>query len=327
MLIAAVVRGIMTDHMDYYSHLLITLCSFVCIETCPTVKLPISTYKKFSTVFLFTALILQIAYYFGPLKNTYFENTDSIGLNFSNPNAAGLWLACLFILLSQSSFLYRGIKRIFFIGASIAILPIIIATKSRNSLFACVFFISILIFIKLFKIKRIPNWILFILSCLPVIIFFFYMFVIIDNKDFWNELFSISSINKNIDAREVIWQRVLNDFWHCFLIGDYKKYYDHQLHNSLMTIYCRFGAFATAIVCSITYKTLKKLQEEYSFTAALSLSSILFTGCFETSIFIGVAGLYLMLLLVPACSIAENTNKYNHSSTDDVVSPPFASPA
>lgn len=314
MLFAAVARGIVTGNMDYITHILITLCSFVCIETCVTVQMPVATYKKISVFFLLTTLILHAAYYIGPLKGSYFKATDSIALNFSNPNAAGLWLACLFILNFQSSFLYKGIKRIIFIGTALAILPIIMATKSRNSLFACVFFLVILICSKLFKIKKIPNWILFILSCLPIIVFFFYMFVIIENKDFWNELFSISSINKDINARESIWRYVTDDFWHCFLIGDYKKYYNEQMHNSLMTIYCRFGAIVTALVCGITYKTLKNLQEQYSFTAALSLSAILFTGCFEASVFIGIAGLYLMLLLVPACSIAEGANEYNYYS-------------
>ena len=78
------------------------------------------------------------------------------------------------------------------------------------------------------------------------------------------------------------------------------------MHNSLLTIFCRFGAPATVLSCVSIYQALKNLQEKASFYAALSLSAIFFTGCFEASVFVGIAGMYLMLLLIPACASVED---------------------
>ena len=196
-----------------------------------------------------------------------------------------------------------------FICVAVGLLPIIIATQSRNSYLACLFLLGGAICAKAFKIKKVPNWVLVCIVWLPIIVFVFYMFVIVENMSFWENIFSIDNIDKGLGTRKNIWQAVLDDFWHCFLFGDYKKYYNGQMHNSLLTVFCRFGAPATIAVCVLLYKALKKIQDNTDFYSVLSLAAVLFTGCFEASVFIGVAGLYIMLLLIPAGSAAE----YNYN--------------
>ncbi len=305
--LASIANGFRYNVLDYYTHILISLCMYMCLDVSAHIKLKVSTFKRISNLFFITTVILLAAYYFGPLKTTYFNyEIGSVSLNFANPNAAGIWLTCIFILLVYSSFLFRRIRKIMYLGAAIGILPIILATQSRNSFLAALLFIIGIIATKLFRIKRVPNFILLILAVLPLIVFFFYMFVIVENLDFWANLFSISGIEKGLGTRVRVWQNVIDDFGHCFLVGDYYKYYNSQMHNSLLTIFCRFGAACTVLSCVSIYNSLKKLQDSSSFFAALSLSAIFFTGCFETSIFIGIAGLYLMVLLIPACASVEN---------------------
>ncbi len=306
--LASLVDGLLSD-MDYYTHVLITLCIFICIEVGPNIRITLKTFKIIANMFFVTALILLVAYYLGPLKSTYFGLQNAICLNMLNPNAAGLWVTCIFIILLYSSFLFKKFKRVFFWGVALGLLPIILATQSRNSFFACVFFIAGLFFTKLFNIKKVPKFVLAILAVLPLIVFWFYMFVVIENMSFWQELFSIESINKGIGTRVDIWQRVINNFDNCFWLGDYHKYYNSQQHNSLLTIFCRFGGIVTVLACISIYQSLKNLQDNSSFYAALSMSAIYFTGCFEASIFVGIAGMYLMLILIPACASAENNEK------------------
>ncbi len=310
---ASIVNGFMFNEMDYYTHVLITLCIFICIEVGSNVKISIGTFKTIARMFLITSIILLIAYYLGPLKRTYFDYTiGSISLNFNNPNAAGLWLTCIFILLLYSSFLFTGYKQILYIGVALAILPIVVATQSRNSFLACLFFMAGVIATKFFKIKKVPDWVLAVLAVLPLIVFFVYMFVIIENIDFWENLLKINSIDKGLGTRRSIWQKVVDDAGRCFLFGQYPDYYNSQMHNSLLTLFCRFGAPTTALACVSIYKALKNLQENSSFYAALSLGAIFFTGCFEASVFVGIAGMYLMLLLIPACASVENVeHSYN----------------
>ena len=300
---AAIIRGLEFE-TDYYTHLLITVCIFICIDVSAHVKISVETFRKISNMFLVTALILIIAYYFGPLKSSYFKWTNSICLNFANPNAAGLWLTCFFIMLFFSSFLFRKFKKLVFLAVAVALLPIVIATQSRNSYFACLFLVGCVFFTRFFNINKASKWFLVIIATLPLIVFFGYMYIIVPNMDYWNDFFSISSADKGIDTRENIWQRVLDNFESCFFLGNYQKYFDSQQHNSLITIFCRFGAIATALLCKLLYRAMKNLQDNASFFATLGLAAILFTGCFEASVFVGVAGMYLMLLLIPACASA-----------------------
>jgi len=306
--LASMVDGFLSD-MDYYTHVLITLCIFICIEVGPNIRITVKTFKIIAGMFFVTAVILLLAYYFGPLKSTYFGLQDAICLNMLNPNAAGLWVTCIFIIILYSSFLFEKIKRLMFFAIAIGLLPIILATQSRNSFFACVLFVVGLIFTKVFNIKKVPNFVLLVLAVLPLIVFWFYMFVIVENMSFWEDFFSIDVIDKGLGTRIDIWKKVINNFDNCFWFGDYHKYYNSQQHNSLLTIFCRFGGIVTVLACISIYNSLKKLQENSSFYAALSLSAIYFTGCFEASIFVGIAGMYLMLLLIPACASAEGTQK------------------
>ena len=306
--LASLKDGLLSD-MDYYTHVLITLCIFICIEVGPNIRINHKTFKIIANMFLVTALILLAAYYFGPLKSTHFGLQNAICLNMVNPNAAGLWVACIFIVLLYSSFLFKKLKRMLFLSVSVGLLPIILATQSRNSYFACILFVTGLIFTKIFKIKKVPNWILAILAALPLIVFWFYMFVIVENMGFWQNLFSLESINKDLGTRVDIWQKVINNFDNCFWLGDYHKYYNSQQHNSLLTIFCRFGGAVTVLACVSIYRSLKNLQDNSSFYAALSLSAVYFTGCFEASVFVGIAGMYLMLLLIPACASAEKVEE------------------
>ncbi len=305
MIIVSVTLQGLTFVPDYFSHALITICTYICMEVGADVKIDVKTYKRISIMFLLMSLVLLVFYYAGPLRNSRFENTTAIALNLSNPNAAGLWLVCIFILLFYFSLLYQKTLRYIFLFTAIGILPIILATESRNSFFACIFLVAGTIITRLFKIKKLPNWVLLVITCLPIIVLFFYMYVIVKNIDFWESLFSLNIADKGLSSRQGVWQSALNNFWDCFLIGDYPYYYDGQPHNSLLTIFCRFGVFSTAAVCVLIYRTLKKLQDNSSIFAVLSLSTVLFTGCFEASVFVGIAGLYIMLLLIPACSSVE----------------------
>ncbi len=303
--IATTMNGIATVNADYVLHALIMICTFICLEVGIHVSISVKTYKYLSLAFLLMTFIILFLYYFGPLKNTRFKDTGAISLNLSNPNATGLWLVCIFALLFYCGLIYKKSFRFLFMLASIGIIPIVLATDSRNSFLACIFLVVGVVVTKIFKINKVPNWVLAVLACLPLIVFAFYMFVIVENMEFWESLLSLDGFDKGIDSRHGIWRGVLNNFWDCFLIGDYPKYFNSQQHNSLLTIYCRFGVFATIASCVLIYRALKLLQKRTSFYATLSLSAILFTGCFEASVFTGVAGLYLMLLLVPSCASVE----------------------
>ena len=84
------------------------------------------------------------------------------------------------------------------------------------------------------------------------------------------------------------------------LFGNYAVYHTEQLHNAMLTLYCRFGVFFVAIVCRKIYLVLKKMPNA---DIQLAVSAVWLTGCFETSIFVGAAGMYLLVLLLPIFDI------------------------
>ena len=69
--LASLKDGLLSN-MDYYTHVLITLCIFICIEVGPNIRITLKTFKIIANMVFITAFILLVAYYFGPLKSTYF---------------------------------------------------------------------------------------------------------------------------------------------------------------------------------------------------------------------------------------------------------------
>ena len=305
-----VMRGMVTNDMDYFSHYIINITTFMCIEMGVEVEVEEKNAKRMAYIFLATGAILVASYYAGPLKTSYFEGTEAVALNMHNPNAAALWLVCIFAILYYCAFIFNGIKRYISLGLAILIVPIILATESRNSYYACLLLLVFLPLTKLLKIRKVPKWVMLIIAMLPIIVFFFYMYVMVDNMEFWEGIFGGGSIDKSLGTRKSVWTIVQRELQDDFLIGNYPNRYADQMHNSLMTIYCRYGAIVTALAVTVTYRALIRLQETASFSGALSLAAILFTGCFEGSLFIGIAGLYLMLLVIPAIAGVESIKEH-----------------
>ncbi len=306
--IAACSNGLQYDDPDYYTHILISLCIYMCFDASAYVRLKFSTFKKIAALFLVAALVLIGAYYFGELKYSYAGHRGSIALNLHNPNAAGMWLVCIFILLVYSAFQFKFKAKVLYLGTAMALLPILLATESRNSFLAAFLFVLCVAIVKIFGIKKVPKWVLVVVTLLPLIVFFFYMLVISENLRYWTKVFSSSLLDKGLGTRIGVWSEAYSSIRECFFLGNYHRYYDTQMHNSLMTIFCRFGAPVTALTCVTIYRALRELQNRSSLLAVICLGVVLFTGCFEASVFVGVTGLYLMILIIPACASTEGSD-------------------
>jgi hypothetical protein len=63
-----------------------------------------------------------------------------------------------------------------------------------------------------------------------------------------------------------------------------------------------FGLPFTVCSLYLMHKSFRLQQAFISPFAALAFCTILLSGCFEASIFVGVGGLYLVVLIIPACA-------------------------
>ena len=196
--------------------------------------------------------------------------------------------------------------RILLLTVAVLLIPIVWATESRNVMLACIVGIAWYVFNHFVK-NWLPKWVIIVFVFLPAVIFFLYMYTYMPYQEFWEETLSFLTLgeHKTMGSRALIWTYVQNDLAHCFLLGDYAVYHDEQMHNSLMTLYCMFGGPVTLLMCLLMVRSLKKIKASHSVTAVSALCTVLFTGCFEASIFVGVAGAYLFVLLIPV--VSENT--------------------
>lgn len=301
MLLSFAISGFVLD-FEVYKRAIIVMCCVICIADSRTSNLNLKQIRIIEFCFIFAVAFANFMFYFGGYNTIFYYDTNSIAMNFSNPNALAIWLAMFLIaLLICFSVEQNKLLKLLLFASAASLLPIILATESRNSLLSCILVIAALIIVMLRSRKqrteRLPNWALLIFTLLPVIVFFAYMYIISPNMDFFNDVFSfLVSQGKSLSSRAGVWQTVINYLGPCFFFGKYNLFYNHQMHNSLMTIYCMFGAPVTCLISAVFYNVIKK-KNIYTQIALLGIWS---TGCFETSIFTGAAGVYLMLQIIPA---------------------------
>lgn len=301
MLLSFATSGFVRD-FETYKRAIIVLCCIICIDDSRNTKLNLNEFRIIEYAFLVTSYFAIFMFYARGLRYVYYKDTYSVAMNFSNPNSLALWITVFFIGIAICFFVEsRKPFKILLLGAAALLLPIISATESRNSYISCIFVIATL-FLTIFrskkkKLNKIPSLLILALVALPAIIFFAYMYIVIPNIDFFEEAFSFMiSHGKTLGSRAGIWQSVMNNLRPCFLFGMYNKFNGSQMHNSLMTLYCMFGAPITILISTVFYNSVKR-KNIYSQIALIGIWS---TGCFEASVFVGVAGIYLMLQILPA---------------------------
>lgn len=304
MLLSLIFSGLQ-GNFEYYKRFIITVMVFACFEMAPLYYVTSHTKRHILLIFALSAIICEFMFYFGGLRTLYFGSTSSVALNFSNPNAAAIWLCGLFVTLLFSNGVFADRKsRILILMLAVLLMPIIWATESRNVMLACLVGIAWYVF-NLFIKNWLPKWVIVLFVFLPAIIFFLYMYTFMPYREFWEEALSFLTLGegKSLGSRGRIWAIIQNDLASCFLLGNYGAYHAGQMHNSLMNFYCTFGGPCTMLMCILMIRNLVKIKASHSIMAVSALCTILFTGCFEASIFVGIAGAYLFAFLAPVvCS-------------------------
>lgn len=285
-------------NFDYYKPAIIVFCTVLCIDLCPEVDVDEESCKMVTCMLLLAAVVTNVQNYYGGLQNSLYFSTQAVALNFSNPNETAMWILFIIVLLSDAAKSHKksGVKLILLISM-LSFIPILYRTQSRNCLFAIVFFFAGKALVKVFGIRKLPEWCMFLITMAPVLVYVGYMYIFIPNYERFSEWFSfLISEGKPLTSRSSIWSELEMGHWKHVLFGNYGVYHTEQLHNAIVTLFCRFGLFYVIIVCKKVYRVLKKMQ---NVGMQLALSTVWLTGCFETSVFAGAAGMYMMLLLLP----------------------------
>lgn len=288
---------------DYFKYAIITICILLIFVNINKLTATVYSQRIIQVFTLVSIIFTNLMYYVGGLRYKYYGTTQCVYLNFENPNTAGIWLTLFFTLGFACALMINNWKwKLLHFAASFSLLPIIYATESRNCILSCVLLVAMHLILLLLKITKVPRWICLIFVLLPVIFFFLYLYVIIPYETRITNLEILSylphSSGKTIATRNIIWKSILSDIPRCFVLGDYGQYNMKNLHNSIMTLFSSYGFFITFLFFKQIYKSLINLN----CLSQCCVIAILFTGCFEASIFMGISGAYLLLVLICAVS-------------------------
>lgn len=283
---------------DFYKPAIIVFCTILCIELCIETEIDFAVARTVTILVICTAIITIVEYYFLGLKENYFGSTNAIALNFSNPNITAMWLLFFIILLWDAIPVQANIVvKLFILGCIIALFPILFKTESRNCLIAVTFYIIGKLILPFLKLKKMPNWCVLLITIAPVIVYFIYMYVFIPYYDGFSEWFLfLESEGKPLTSRFYIWSDLKMDRLEYILFGNYGVYHQEQLHNAIVTLYCRFGIFYVILVIRKFYRVLQNISNA---GIQLALGTVWLIGCFETAIFTGSACLYMLVFLLP----------------------------
>lgn len=288
---------------DYFKYAIITICILLIFVNINKFSVTVYSQRIIQVSTLMIILFTNLMYYVGGLRYKYFGSTQCVYLNFENPNTAAIWLMLFFALAFSCALIIKKKEwRLLYFVASLSLLPIIYATESRNCILSCALLVIMYFVLSFLKITKVPKWICLIFVLLPAFFFFFYLYVIIPYETRIVNLKLLSYLphsgGKTITTRSKIWKSMLSDIPSCFILGNYGQYNMKNLHNSIMTIYSSYGFFVTFLFFKQIYKSLNSLN----YLGQCCVIAILFTGCFEASIFMGISGAYLLLILICAVS-------------------------
>ena len=283
---------------DYFKPAIIVLCSALCIDQCIEIRTGRKTCKRIQWLLILLCIVVNTLYYYGGFRSYYYGSTSFISLNMGNSNETAMWLVFLIVLLWDSASMEQEIgAKIRPMICAVTLLPILFGTGSRNCLIAIVFFFAGRLCLWLFKIRKLPNGVIFLIMMAPILVYVGYMYIFIPHYERLSHWFLfLAAEGKPLTARSRIWSDLEISQLKHILFGNYTEYHGQNLHNSMVTIFCGYGALYVFILCKKFYKAMLSTQNA---AVQLTLGTVWLTGCFEASIFAGVAGMYMLVLLLP----------------------------
>lgn len=297
-MIFSIIFSEMVADFEYIKPAIIVICCVLCIDQGRYIQVSYKSKRRILMMIELATVMTNIMYYVVGLRYVTFGNTNAVALNFGNPNETAMWIGILIVILGNAVAEEKRTMHRFFLYICIASLcPILVATESRNCMIAIAFYFIGGLIQRRIKAKCYPAWVLWMITVAPALVYLFYIYILLPHIDVFSKALAfIVSEGKTLTSRSIIWSDAQSNFWQCFLIGKYHKYYSEQLHNALLTLYARFGMLFVIIVCNKFYKAIKNADTGL---IQLAMATVWMMGCFETGIFVGIGGMYLLVLLIP----------------------------
>lgn len=284
----------------YFKKLIMFMCTMIFFYIISAVKVNKATVKIVMIVNLLLAALYPVAYRFLGANVSW---SDSLTLNFANPNFAGLYLlqSCLYCILGFFYFKSPVIK-VFCVGLEVFLVSLLLATRTRSCQIALACFLLLvvcnLLFFNKIKIGKVMSWILLIA---PIIIMVIYLYM---SETGAIRIFAfMEEPGKSLDSRESSWKRFLEIYKDNIFLG---KYYEisggtgqSQLLNTHLDVLVSYGIVPFALfiylLCSFVEKIRKGANTVFQKNALIAFYATIIMGAFEAALVSGGLGLYLLV--------------------------------
>lgn len=247
--------------------------------------------KMCNIVFIFNIAISLIYLY------TKRNNPDSMDLNFSNPNLAGMFVFVTLVYMILAFIFYKKIiMKIICALLAIGDFIIMYETEARNVLLAFVLF-AVIVLLTLFKgsvrYSKAFNFIINITPAIFVAVYLTFINKIVES----GKLDFLVSEGKSLTSREEIWKGFLGKIDGMWLTGNYAKA-SGNAHNSHMVLLCSFGIIVLILVTVYVYKIISKISNnitnKFQTYCLAAFFAVIFMGFGEGALYSGGVGIYIL---------------------------------
>ena len=226
-----------------------------------------------------------------------------LAMNFSNPNAAGMFIVHSLLYCILAFYRYRHwLFRLAVVALFLLLFWLMRKTGTRSALLALIGFGGLTAFnVVLKKEVRISPKISFFLVLAPFLIAIVYL--ILSKGDFLERFFSsFVARGKKLDSRVSIWEYALGYYRQSPILGAYNGISGgsgmSQMHNTHIDVLVSYGTIPFALFILTMHvgvtKILNIARSEFGHMCIFAFYAVLLLGTFEAALVSGGVGLYIL---------------------------------
>lgn len=294
----------------YFKKLIMFSMTLLYLQTCSRVRMNEDLHRYFRR--LLEGIIIYLILAFVLMRDLMFrfEEWSSVYLTFGlgNPNLAGLFLLCLFMLefprVLQKDKWYKTAYRI---ALLVVLAAFIFMTGSRNSIIVALLYVSCCVALMLVRsrwICQLPFGPVPTVLVILVPLLFMSAYMVLVYHESVQETFSfIVGEGKSLDSRMEIWEPALQNLRESPVFGAYSQITGGtgaaQMHNTHLDIACSYGIPVLIVVGILMFRWLNQRNQTYKTKAGLAyvlgFAGAIVMGMGEAALFSGSLGLYILV--------------------------------
>lgn len=285
---------------DYYKKLIMFACTVLMLPVVESTQVNRKMVNWVLGLNLLLAMLYAIMYFAVGVRG---EIADHLTLNFSNPNATGMFLMHSVLYCAISFYYFRHwLPKFLAAILTLVILWLLWQTDARSTLvamFGFAFFAVINIVLK--KEIKISPKISFVLVLLPLLVAAVYL--AIAETDFLNRWFGFFiSEGKPMTSRVRIWSNVLAWYRNAPIVGAYNGISGgtgvSQLHNTHLDVLTSYGTVPFVLFIMLLHQGIVRIlplaKTSFSRMCMFAFYAVLIQGSFEAALVSGGTGLYIL---------------------------------